>query len=81
MKEIEDYRSQNGTFSGVAEYHSMTFTLLGGEEPLRVQTGVVSANFFDLFGIRPIQGRTFREDDDKLGRAGRSARELRVLEK
>jgi len=67
VKEVEDYRKQNETFSGVAEYHSMTFTLLGGEEPLRVQTGVVSANFFDMFGIRPIQGRTFRDDDDKLG--------------
>ncbi len=67
VKEIEDYRAQNGTFSGVAEYHSMTFTLLGRDEPLRVQTGVVSANYFDLFGIKPIQGRTFREDDDKLG--------------
>jgi predicted permease len=67
VKEIQDYRSQNGTFSGVAEYHSMTFTLLGRDEPLRVQTGVVSANFFDMFGIRPIQGRTFRDDDDKPG--------------
>ncbi len=67
VKEVQDYRNQNETFSGVAEYHSMTFTLLGGEEPLRVQTGVVSANFFDMFGIRPIQGRTFRDDDDKLG--------------
>src|SRR5580658_1662661 len=67
VKEIEDYRAQNGTFSGVAEYHTMSFTLLGRDEPLRVQTGVVSANFFDLFGIKPIEGRTFREDDDKLG--------------
>ena len=67
VKEIEDYRSQNGSFSGVVEYHTMTFTLLGRDEPLRVQTGVVSANFFDLFGIQPVQGRTFRADDDKLG--------------
>ena len=67
VKEIEDYRSQNGSFSGVVEYHTMTFTLLGRDEPLRVQTGVVSANFFDLFGIKPVQGRTFRDEDDKLG--------------
>ncbi len=72
---------QNGTFSGVVEYHTMTFTLLGRDEPLRVQTGVVSANFFDLFGIQPVQGRTFRDDDDKLGAPAGLARELRILEK
>ena len=30
----------------------------------RVQTGVVSANFFDVLGVTPILGRTFRADDD-----------------
>src|SRR6202041_591192 len=41
VKEIQDYRAQNESFSGVAEYHTMSFTLLGRDEPLRVQTGVV----------------------------------------
>jgi putative ABC transport system permease protein len=67
VKEIEDYRGQNQTLSGVVEYHSMTFTLLGGAEPQRVTTGVVSANFFDVLGVRPVAGRTFRADDDKPG--------------
>ncbi len=67
VKEVQDYRAMNGSFSGLVEYHTMTFTLLGGAEPLRVQTGVVSANFFDLFGITPIMGRSFRDDDDKIG--------------
>ena len=65
--EIEDYRKQNRTLSGLAEYHGMYFTLFGHGDPDRVRTGVVSANYFDLFGVRPLLGRTFLPDDDKLG--------------
>ena len=67
VKEVDDYRHQNQTLSGLEEYHTMTFTLLGREEPLRVQTGVVSAGFFDLFGVKPILGRSFRAEDDQVG--------------
>ena len=44
-------------FSDFAEYHSMTFTLLGGKVPERVTTGVVSANYFDVLGVKPVLGR------------------------
>jgi putative ABC transport system permease protein len=47
VREINDYRQQNHTLSELAEYHSMTFTLLGHGQAERVATGVVSANFFD----------------------------------
>ena len=67
VKEIEDYRAQNRTLSGLVEYHSMHFTLFGHGDPERVQTGVVSHNYFDLFGVKPSLGRTFLPDDDKLG--------------
>ena len=65
--ELEDYRQRTHTFSGLAEYHSMWFILLGRAEPERVQTGVVSANFFGLLGVKPIAGRDFTPDDDKPG--------------
>ena len=65
--EIEDYRKQNRSLSGLVEYHGMAFTLFGHGDPDRVRTGVVSANYFDLFGIKPLLGRTFLPDDDKLG--------------
>ena len=67
VKEIEDYRAQNRTLSGLVEYHAMSFTLFGHGDPERVRTGVVSANYFDLFGVQPLLGRTFLPDDDKLG--------------
>jgi len=67
VKEIEDYRAQNRTLAGLAEYHAMSFTLFGHGDPERVRTGVVSANYFDLFGVQPLLGRTFLPDDEKLG--------------
>src|SRR6266478_1642216 len=67
VKDISDYREQNKTLDSVVEHHSMSFILYGREEPERVQTGVVSANFFDVLGVRPILGRTFDANDEKQG--------------
>jgi cell division protein FtsX len=64
VKEIADYRAQTDAFDAVVEYHQMWFNLLGRGDASRVQTGVVSADFFDVLGVRPILGRTFRADDD-----------------
>jgi putative ABC transport system permease protein len=67
VHEISDFRKQNHTLAGLVEYHSMSFTLFGHGDPERVRTGVVSANFFDLFGVQPLLGRTFLPPDDRLG--------------
>jgi predicted permease len=67
VKEVLDYREQNQTLEGLVEHHSMSFILLGLEEPQRVQTGVVSANFFDLLGVKPLLGRTFVPAEDERG--------------
>jgi putative ABC transport system permease protein len=67
VKEVFDYREQNQTLEGLVEHHSMSFILLGLDEPQRVQTGVVSANFFDLLGVKPLLGRTFVAAEDERG--------------
>ncbi|MBI3406187.1 MAG: ABC transporter permease, partial [Acidobacteria bacterium] len=69
-KEENDYRHQNHTLADLVEYHNMNFVLLGGEEPIRINTGVVSPGFFSMFGVQPILGRDFRTDDDKPGVEG-----------
>src|SRR5882762_4402985 len=56
VQEVADYRDQSHSFSDLAEYHSMTFTLLGAKVPERVVTGVVSANYFDVLGVKPALG-------------------------
>jgi predicted permease len=47
----------------------MWFILLGRPEPERVQTGVVSDNFFDTLGVKPLLGRGFLPGEDKPGAA------------
>ncbi len=67
VQEVKDLREQTKSFDSVVEYHSMNFTLFGGDEPRRVRTGVVSANFFDVLQVKPLLGRTFREGEDAIG--------------
>jgi len=65
--DTNDYRSQSRSLDGLVEYHNMNFILLGRSEPERVETGVVSWNFFDVFGVKPLFGRTFRPEDEQPG--------------
>ncbi len=65
--DTNDYRRQSRSLDGLVEYHNMNFILLGRSEPERVETGVVSWNYFDIFGVKPLFGRTFRPEDEQPG--------------
>lgn len=67
VPDFADFRERNRAFAGLSEYHSMWFILLGRAEPERVQTGVVSDNFFDVLGVKPLLGRTFLPGEDRPG--------------
>jgi putative ABC transport system permease protein len=66
-KEIVDYRTRTQSLRNVVEFHNMWFILLGRAEPERLSTGVVSANFFDVLGVKPLYGRTFVAADEGHG--------------
>jgi putative ABC transport system permease protein len=67
VQEVADLRAKTRSLDAIVEYHSMSFNLLRRGEPQRVQTGVVSANYFDALGVRPLFGRTFRPGEDQPG--------------
>ena len=69
VQEVADVRAKTRSLDAVVEYHTMSFNLLRRGEPQRVQTGVVSANYFDALGVRPLVGRTFRPGEDQPGAA------------
>src|SRR5438874_859509 len=48
-----DWRAQNGTFDQMAAMLSGQTNLTGTEKPERVATEWVSANFFQVIGVRP----------------------------
>jgi putative ABC transport system permease protein len=66
-QEIFDYRDKTHTLDAVVEHHSMNFLLLGDDSAERVNTAVVSVNFFDALGVQPMLGRAFVADDEKHG--------------
>jgi putative ABC transport system permease protein len=67
VPEVADYRAATTTLSAIAEYSSMTFTLVGNDGvPIHVRTGIISGNYFDVMGLAPVEGRlTNRGDDGK----------------
>jgi predicted permease len=67
--EVSDYSEHNHTLNGVVEHHAMTFLLLGKDTAERVTTSVVSVNFFDVLGVKPLLGRTFLPSDDNRASA------------
>ncbi len=79
VKEFFDYRDQSQTMESMVEHHSMNFILYGRDEPERVQTGVVSSNFFDVLGVKPLLGRSFTPEDETAGRRGRAHAQPQVL--
>ncbi|HEY9233146.1 MAG TPA: ABC transporter permease, partial [Blastocatellia bacterium] len=62
-----DYQSQNKSFAEVAASRPMSFNLTGGERPERLNANIVTANFFDVLRVQPVQGRAFAADDGQAG--------------
>jgi predicted permease len=61
-----DWRDQNGSFQAMAAVTDNGFLLTGVDEPERVLGEFVSAPYFDLLGVRPSRGRTFRPEEDQV---------------
>ena len=66
VPELEDLQRVEA-FEDVAEYHRMTFTLIGPGGPELVTSAVVSSNYFDFLGMAPMLGRLFDPVEDSLG--------------
>jgi predicted permease len=66
--DYRDLRDANRTFSGILGYHHDWATLTGGDSPQRIYAAQVTANYFDVLGIKPLLGRFFRPDEEaRLG--------------
>ena len=65
-----DWADQSTAFEYIAAEAAWTVTLAGGEEPLSIRAALVSAHYFDIFGVTPARGRTFADGDDEPGRDG-----------
>ncbi|HJY89801.1 MAG TPA: ABC transporter permease, partial [Candidatus Acidoferrum sp.] len=64
-----DWRRDNQSFSSIALYHNEDYSFTGMGETERVSGYMVSADFFETLGVKPVLGRHFRTDDDQVGAA------------
>ena len=62
--DYRDLREQNHTFTGILAYHHDWITLTGGAQPERVFIANVTANYFDVLGIKPVLGRFFLAEEE-----------------
>jgi putative ABC transport system permease protein len=66
--DFRDWRANARTFSSLAAYQQTTMNISDSGHPPERASGVkVSANAFSIIGERPIQGRDFRDDEDRKG--------------
>jgi len=63
LNRFDSVHDHNESFSGVAAATNDTFNLIGRGEPLQVPSARVSAEFFDLLGVKPQLGRLFLPGD------------------
>ena len=64
---FDDLRTQNHSFTGMAEYTSFLQNVMVGAEASRVQTAYVSDDFLNVMGVQPVLGRTFHASEQHPG--------------
>jgi predicted permease len=62
-----DWRADARSFSELAALQTTTVTLAGGEGAERVLTALASRELFEVLGVIPSLGRTFRAEEDQPG--------------
>jgi len=63
VPEIRDIEPSIRSVSEFGDFSQMSFTMVGLGEPRVVHGGVVSGNYFDVMGLRPILGRLVGPQD------------------
>ena len=61
--DLGDYQTQTTRFEGFAGAVAVPGTLTGAGQAERITNGYTTWNLFELLGVRPLLGRTFRKDD------------------
>src|SRR5580700_1618323 len=63
-----DWKNQNTVFTAMAAQTWGSVTLTDADVPVELRNGRVSPPYFDIFGAKPMLGRTFAADEDQLGK-------------
>ena len=67
VPEVQDFQSRMQTLEDFTAFQSQSVNVTGGDRPDRVRGAFATANFFKVFNLNPIVGRTFVDGEDKPG--------------
>ena len=67
LPDFIDWRDRSRSFEQMAARHNGSFVLTDEGEPERVIADRVTANFFTTLGVRPLLGRAFLPEEDRMG--------------
>jgi len=62
-----DWKRLSTSFEALSAVRGLNVALTGQGDPARLAGMLVSADYFDVFGVKPALGRTFRPDEDQPG--------------
>ena len=63
-----DWARLNRSFVATAAFSANALDLTGEGEPEKIETAGVTPLYFEVFGVRPLYGRTFEPGEDVVGR-------------
>ena len=64
--DYESFRDRPDAFSAVTAHWSLSTSIQVGEVTESVRGEVVFADYFDVLGVKPVLGRTFRPEEDDV---------------
>lgn len=79
--DFRDWREQADGLDGLAAvwtFPNGDVNLTGGTEPQRVSVARITPGFFEVLGVRPLQGRTFLEEESVVGNHRRAILSYRL---
>ena len=79
--DFRDWREQADGLNGLAAvwtFPNGDVNLTGGTEPQRVSVARITPGFFEVLGVRPLQGRTFLEEESVVGNHRRAILSYRL---
>ncbi len=62
-----EWRKQSQSFQAMSAGEAGSMNLVLGDEPERLQTWHVNANFFPMLGVKLLRGRSFSAEEDRPG--------------
>jgi predicted permease len=64
--DLRDLQERTRSFSGMLGYHDDYMSLTGAGKPERIYGALTTANYFDVLRLRPILGRGFLLEEERL---------------